>query len=310
MQDPMEMDNSDDIDPSEYVRLQEEYEEKLDEFMRKHLRRTWPVCVIRLLGIFQLLVTLTIFGVDLPIILMFAPRWQVFAGCWASVLGFIACVSTLHSSRKMTWSKLKWTAGLNILGGIAVALMVAFDILYLVNSKICLIASGCNYLSYTYSPVKPFYTAEVVMVFVFLVLFIKHGIGGITLFENIQKGWAPPIYKPIVPPNDTMPMLQNPMTRPGMMMPPSHHGPMPMPPQAGPRMMMRPPPPGSMPLYQAPPPGSMPPYQAPIPGAMMPRPGAPMMPRPGAPMMMPGARPPMQGYYRQPGPYAAPPRPY
>ncbi|CAF4124225.1 unnamed protein product [Rotaria sp. Silwood2] len=295
MQDPMEMENEEDMDPSEYARLQEEYEEKLDEFMRKHLRRIWPVCVVRLLGIFQLLVTLIILGVDLPIILMFAPRWQVFAGCWASVLGFIASVSTIHSSRQMTWSKLKWAAGLNILGGLAIALMIAFDILYLVNSKVCIVISGCNYLSYTYSAVRPYYTVEVVMGFVFLVLFIKHGIGGSTLFENIQRGWAPPIYKPIEPPNSTMPMPQNPMARPGMMMPPPPPGSMPMPQNsmARPGMMMRPPPP----------PGSMPPYQAPIPGAMM--------PRPGMPMMMSGARyPPMQEHYRQPGPYAALPRPY
>ncbi|CAF3858943.1 unnamed protein product [Rotaria sp. Silwood2] len=346
MQDPMEMENEEDMDPSEYVRLQEEYEEKLDEFMRKHLRRIWPVCVVRLLGIFQLLVTLIILGVDLPIILMFAPRWQVFAGCWASVLGFIASVSTIHSSRQMTWSKLKWAAGLNILGGLAIALMIAFDILYLVNSKVCIVISGCNYLSYTYSAVRPYYTVEVVMGvlfllsgFVFLVLFIKHGIGGATLFENIQRGWAPPIYKPIEPPNSTMPMPQNPMARPGMMMPPPPPGSMPMPqnPMARPGMMMRPPPPGSTPMPQnpmarpgmmmpppppgsmpmpqnsmarpgmmmrpPPPPGSMPPYQAPIPGAMM--------PRPGMPMMMSGARyPPMQEHYRQPGPYAALPRPY
>ncbi|CAF2871438.1 unnamed protein product [Rotaria sp. Silwood2] len=295
MQDPMEMENEEDMDPSEYARLQEEYEEKLDEFMRKHLRRIWPVCVVRLLGIFQLLVTLIILGVDLPIILMFAPRWQVFAGCWASVLGFIASVSTIHSSRQMTWSKLKWAAGLNILGGLAIALMIAFDILYLVNSKVCIVISGCNYLSYTYSAVRPYYTVEVVMGFVFLVLFIKHGIGGSTLFENIQRGWAPPIYKSIEPPNSTMPMPQNPMARPGMMMPPPPPGSMPMPQNsmARPGMMMRPPPP----------PGSMPPYQAPIPGAMM--------PRPGMPMMMSGARyPPMQEHYRQPGPYAALPRPY
>ena len=95
-----DMEDMDALDPSEYLRQKEEYEDKRDEFMRKHLRRAWPIRVIILLGVIQLLICLAILGVDLPIILMFAPRWQVFAGCWTFVFGFVACVSTLHSSKK------------------------------------------------------------------------------------------------------------------------------------------------------------------------------------------------------------------
>ncbi|CAF0758372.1 unnamed protein product [Rotaria sordida] len=319
MEEPTDMESSEDVDPTEYMRLKEEYEDKYEDFMRKHLRRVWPLCAVRLLGVFQLLVTLVILGIDLPIILMFGPRWQLFAGCWASILGFIACVSTIHSSRKMTWSKLKWTAGFNIVAGIAMALMAAFDILYLMNSKICLVISGCHYLWYTYSAVRSFYTGQVVMgvlyllsVFIFLVLFIKYGIGGTTLFENIQRGWAPPIFDPVVPPNSTTPMPQNPMARSEMMMPPPPPGYIPMPPQSvpgarmmmppsqqpmpGARMMMPPPQqpmPGARMMMRPPlPPGSMPPYQVQVPGAMM--------PRPRGPMMMPGGRPLMQGYYGPP----------
>jgi len=63
----------------------------------------------------------------------------------------------------MTWLKLKWTVALNILAGIAAAIMVAFDILYLVNPYVCVIASGCNYLSYTYSAANSLYTGEVIV---------------------------------------------------------------------------------------------------------------------------------------------------
>lgn len=100
MQVATEMENPETVDPMEYIQQKEEYEEKRDEFMRKHLRRAWPIRVLRILGIIQLLISLTILGVDLPIVLMFAPRWQVFAGCWGFVIGFIACVATLHSSKK------------------------------------------------------------------------------------------------------------------------------------------------------------------------------------------------------------------
>ena len=95
-----DMDNLEAVDPEEYIRQKEEYEDKRDDFMRKHLRRAWPVRIVVLLGILQLLITLAILGLDLPIILMFAPRWQIFAGCWTFIFGFIACVSTIHTSKK------------------------------------------------------------------------------------------------------------------------------------------------------------------------------------------------------------------
>ena len=103
-----ERENPEAVDPVEYIRKKAEYEEMFDSFMRKHLRREWPVCFVAILGVLQLLLSLTILGVDLPIVLMFAPRWEVFAGCWTFVLTFIACVSTLHSSKRFRYKNLKF----------------------------------------------------------------------------------------------------------------------------------------------------------------------------------------------------------
>jgi hypothetical protein len=89
-----------DVDPRKYVELNEEYDEKRDDFMRKYLVRQWPKRIVGLLGLLQLLINLAILGVDLPIILMFAPRWEVFAGCWTFVFGMIASISTIHSSKE------------------------------------------------------------------------------------------------------------------------------------------------------------------------------------------------------------------
>lgn len=87
------------VDPNEYVNQREEYLKKRDDFMIKYLHRHWPARVVCVVGLFQLLISLAILGVDLPIILMFGPRWQVFAGCWTFLFGFIAAVSTFHSSK-------------------------------------------------------------------------------------------------------------------------------------------------------------------------------------------------------------------
>ena len=54
------------VDPTEHIRQQEELEDKREDFLRKHLRRHWPVHAVRLLGVFQLLLSLTFAGVDLP----------------------------------------------------------------------------------------------------------------------------------------------------------------------------------------------------------------------------------------------------
>jgi hypothetical protein len=104
----IKMDDHEILDPAEYLQQKEEYEDKRDDFMRKHLRRAWPIRIVRLLGLLQLLISLAMLGVDLPIVLMFAPRWQVFAGCWAFVIGFIACVSTFHSSKRRLIENLKF----------------------------------------------------------------------------------------------------------------------------------------------------------------------------------------------------------
>jgi hypothetical protein len=168
--------------------------------------------------------------------------------------------------------------------------------------------------------------------FVFIILFIKYGIGGTALFDDIQKGWVPNDFSPIVPPNGTVPVQQNPTTGPGvmnkpppppdqMMMPRYSAGPggmMPRYPGEPGGMMPRYPvgPGGMMPRYPVGPGGMMPRYP-PGPGGMMPRyppgPGG-MMPGPHGSMMMPGPRGqmvmpypqgPMPGYYPQQGPNPA-----
>ena len=63
----------------------------------------------------------------------------------------------------MTWIKLKWAVAFNILAGIAAAIMVAFNILYIVNPYMCIVAGGCNYLWYTYSAAKSYYVGEVIL---------------------------------------------------------------------------------------------------------------------------------------------------
>ncbi len=95
------MENPDTVDAAGYIRQKEDYLDKREEFMQKYLNRTWPKRVICILGILQLLISLAILGVDLPILLMLGPRWQVCAGCWGFLIGFIACVSTLHSSKML-----------------------------------------------------------------------------------------------------------------------------------------------------------------------------------------------------------------
>ena len=99
MQAPSEMEEPFAVDPNEYINQREEYLKKRDQFMEKYLHRHWPARVVCIVGLFQLLISLAILAVDLPIILMFGPRWQVFAGVWTFLIGFIACVSTFHSSK-------------------------------------------------------------------------------------------------------------------------------------------------------------------------------------------------------------------
>jgi hypothetical protein len=90
----------DDIDATGFVRFNEEISEKRDEFMRKYLRRIWPVRIVGVLGVIELLIGLAVIGVDLPIILMFAPRWELFAGVWTFICVLLASIGTLHSSKK------------------------------------------------------------------------------------------------------------------------------------------------------------------------------------------------------------------
>ena len=187
---------SPDIDTAEFLRQRDEISEKRDEFMCKYLRRAWPVRWVCILGIVQLAISLAMLGVDLPIILMFAPRWQVFAGCWAFMFALVAAASTLHSRkslsiqtndrytllsfdfssivRKLTWSKLQWAVGLNVLGGLAAAMMIAFNVVFAVNPKTCVISGGCNYLSYTYTKAPSFYAGEIVLGIAFMISGLIH----------------------------------------------------------------------------------------------------------------------------------------
>lgn len=64
---------------------------------------------------------------------------------------------------------MKWTVGLNILGGVAAGVMASFDILFSVNPNICLVAGGCRYLWYTYSASNPYYVGEAILGIAFFV---------------------------------------------------------------------------------------------------------------------------------------------
>ena len=85
---------------ADYVQMNEEIDEKRDEFMTKFLRRNWPLRLSAVLGTFQLIIGLIIMAVDLPIILMFAPRWEVFVAGWTLIATLITSISTLHTGRK------------------------------------------------------------------------------------------------------------------------------------------------------------------------------------------------------------------
>jgi hypothetical protein len=47
--------------------------------------------------------------------------------------------------------------------------MTGFDILYLVNSNMCVIVTGCSYLSYTYTAVPSYYIGQVIVGILFLI---------------------------------------------------------------------------------------------------------------------------------------------
>jgi hypothetical protein len=116
------------------------------------------------------------------------------------------------------------------------------------------------------------------IVFVFLVFFIKYGIGGRALFDYIQTGLASTTHTPKESSFGTTPVLRHPTAGPGIMrVPPT--GPMMMPGARSPMMV----------------PG---PY-GPRGPMMMPGPRSPMMwPRPQAPMMVRHPNNPMPQYYQ------------
>ncbi|CAF0967595.1 unnamed protein product [Adineta ricciae] len=271
----MKRDSPDSVDVAEYVHQKEEISERQEHFLRKYFHRAWPKRIVAILGILQLAISLASFGVDLPVILMYAPRWQVLCGVWMFIFGLIACISTLHSTRKVTWIKLQVAVALNVLGAIAAAISVIFNIMFASNPYNCIIPSGCNYLSYTYSKGTSFYIGEIILgiafiatVAVYIVLFIKYGVGGKARFDNIHRGYAPANFNPGGPPYNRMPMAPN--TKPRPPPPPSQY--------FNPRFA------GQQPRGMARPPGQM-------------------MGAPQAAMMGPSVRGPMQQNYRPPGPY-------
>ncbi|CAF0883096.1 unnamed protein product [Adineta steineri] len=263
--------NSDALDVDDHHRQKEELLQNRESFLRKYFHKAWPKKLVFLLGMIQLAISLCILGVDLPIILMFAPRWQVLCGVWTFICGFIAAASTMHSARKLTWVKLEITAALNVLGAIAAAISLIFNIMFASNPYSCIIASGCNYLNYTYTQGTSFYIGELVLdllfiatVIVYLVLFVKYGVGAKSDYDKVQRGYQQSSFSSLGP-NSMPPRM--PMYRP----------------RPPPNMMSETPRPGFMPRY---------PGQAPR-GMMGPR----------GPMMRPGMRGPPQQSFRQPGPY-------
>jgi len=86
-------------DTEEYLRLKEEAADEREHIMRQYFNQTWPKRFVLVLAVFELLITLAILAVDLPIMLMYAPRWQVLVGCWMFVVGVSACLASL-STRK------------------------------------------------------------------------------------------------------------------------------------------------------------------------------------------------------------------
>lgn len=176
----------DSIDPDEYAALQQKIDDAHDQFLIKHLNRVWPKNFLLIVGILQILLALAFVGVDLPIVLMYAPRWQIFAGCWAFLFALIAGIMTIRSSndnfssfsfffvfidlnvefvlaKRSTWLKLNWTLAMNVIGSLAATAMLAFDLLFIINPNVCVSLSGCNYLSYTFSAAKPYYIAQTVL---------------------------------------------------------------------------------------------------------------------------------------------------
>ncbi len=59
--------------------------------------------------------------------------------------------------------KLEIVAGVNIVATLAAILMSILDIIFAANPYVCLIPSGCHYLSYTYSVGRSFYVGETVL---------------------------------------------------------------------------------------------------------------------------------------------------
>lgn len=73
---------------------------KLDEYMKKYLKKKWPVTLVRVCGVIQLILSLGIGGLDVIIILNAATRWETFAGCWTAAAGLAAAIATLVTSKK------------------------------------------------------------------------------------------------------------------------------------------------------------------------------------------------------------------
>jgi hypothetical protein len=84
----------------EYLRLKEDAAEEREHIMRQYFNHTWPKRIILVIGVFQLVISLSILAVDLPIMLMYAPRWEVLVGCWMVLTGFVTCIATLLTRKE------------------------------------------------------------------------------------------------------------------------------------------------------------------------------------------------------------------
>lgn len=68
---------------------------ELDLFMIKHLKKKWPKRGVRICGVLQIIFSLAIAGLEVPIMMNSAPRWETFGGFWTGLIGFIAAITTL-----------------------------------------------------------------------------------------------------------------------------------------------------------------------------------------------------------------------
>lgn len=95
------------IDPFSYVNLQDQSNEKFEYFMIKFLQRHWPAKIFWVLGFLQLGMSCAIFSVDIIVVLMLAPRWQVMIVIWTFFATLAAAIGTLITRKFLRCFRLK-----------------------------------------------------------------------------------------------------------------------------------------------------------------------------------------------------------